>query len=241
MAKQRMMRLFAKWHIWLGWLVGVPVLMWTVTGLVMVITPIEEVRGNHLRIEVPPTPLPSDTQIAVVLPAEGERPVRSVSTQMERGETITRITYMDGTSDRFRADGSQLSPLSNVEARMIVAKGIRGGDKVVATRQFDADDVPFDFRRPQPVWQVALADGTHVYVGTETGNIEAVRTRWWRTFDFMWGLHIMNLQTRELDDQSGFNYAMLVLFAALGVIGSLLGCVLMFRRRKARPVPLIDK
>ena len=241
MGHQRVMRRFAKWHIWLGWLVGVPVLMWTVTGLVMVITPIEEVRGNHLRIESPPSPLPSDTEIAVALPADGERPVRSVSTQMERGETITRITYMDGTSERYRADGTQMSPLSDVEARMIVSKEIRGGDKVVGTKRFDAENVPFDFRRPMPVWQVALVDGTHVYVGTETGNVEAVRTRWWRTFDFMWGLHIMNLQTRELDDQSGFNYAMLVLFAALGVIGSFLGCILMFRRRKARPVPLIDK
>ena len=33
---QRAMQSLAKWHVWLGWLVGVPILMWTVTGLVMV-------------------------------------------------------------------------------------------------------------------------------------------------------------------------------------------------------------
>ena len=49
MGNQSVMQRFAKWHIWLGWLVGFPILMWTVTGLVMVIKPIEEVRGNHLR------------------------------------------------------------------------------------------------------------------------------------------------------------------------------------------------
>ena len=42
MAKQRIMQRFARWHIWAGWLVGFPVLMWTVTGLVMVARPIEE-------------------------------------------------------------------------------------------------------------------------------------------------------------------------------------------------------
>lgn len=229
MARQRMMQRYAKWHIWLGWLVGVPILMWTVTGLIMVIKPIEEVRGNHLRLPVQEQALPKDTNISVSLPSDSTAPVRSVATQVERGETVTRITYMDGTSERFRANGKKMSPLSEIEARMIVEAGIEGGDKVVSATRFDADNVPFDFRRPMPVWQVALEDGTHVYVGTETGRIEAVRTEWWRTFDFVWGLHIMDLETRE--DTS---HPILILFAALGVIGSLLGCILMFRRRKAR-------
>ena len=229
MRTQRAMQSLAKWHVWLGWLVGVPILMWTVTGLVMVAKPIEEVRGTHLRKQVPETALPADTRIAVSLPAASTRPVRSVTTQVERGETITRIAYMDGTSARYRADGSALDPLSELEARLIAADGVIGGDDVISTTQFAAADVPFDFRRPLPVWQVALADGTHVYIGTETGQIEAVRTRWWRVFDFMWGLHIMDLQTRE-----DTHHPMLVFFAALAAIGALFGCILMFRRRRAR-------
>lgn len=231
MGNQSVMQRFAKWHIWLGWLVGFPILMWTVTGLVMVIKPIEEVRGNHLRKEVPERALPADTQIAVALPAESTKPVRSVTTQVERGKTITRIAYMDGTTARFRPDGSTMGPLSDVEARLIVAEGIEGGDKVARTERFEAANVPFDFRRPMPVWQVVLEDGTHVYVGTETGRIEAVRTRWWRAFDIAWGLHIMDLQTRE--DTS---HPILILFATLSVIGAMFGCILMFRRRKARMV-----
>ena len=229
MSSQRVMRRFARWHIWLGWLVGLPVLMWTLTGLVMVAKPIEEVRGEHLRIEEPEAALPPDTDIAVSLPQASTPPIRSVTTQVERGEVVTRITYMDGTSDRFRADGRRMAPFSEVEARLLVAERIRGGDRVASATRFSAAEVPFDFRRPIPVWQVALEDGTHVYVGTETGRIEAVRTRWWRIFDIMWGLHIMDLQTRE--DTS---HPILILFAALGVIGAFLGCILMFRRRKSR-------
>ncbi|KZY28083.1 hypothetical protein A3726_15625 [Erythrobacter sp. HI0037] len=136
---------------------------------------------------------------------------------------------MDGTSTRYRADGSALGPLSELEARLIAADGVIGGDDVISTTQYAAADVPFDFRRPLPVWQVALADGTHVYIGTETGQIGAVRTRWWRVFDFMWGLHIMDLQTRE-----DTHHPILVFFAALAAIGALFGCILMFRRRRAR-------
>ncbi len=229
MIQRRMMQLFAKWHIWLGWLVGVPVLMWTVTGLVMVLTPIEEVRGNHLRLGDWERALPSDTNISVSLPSDSTEPVRSVTTQVELGETVTRITFMDGTTERYRPDGRKMAPLSEVEARLIVAEQVKGGDAVASTARYEADNVPFDFRRPLDVWQVTLADQTNVYVGIDSGRIEAVRTEWWRTFDLMFGLHIMDLETRE--DTS---HPILIIFAILAIFGALLGCILMFRRRKAR-------
>ena len=97
---------------------------------------------------------------AISLPAASTRPVRSVTTQVERGETITRIAYMDGTSARYRADGSALGPLSELEARLIVADGVIGGDDVISTTQYAAADVPFDFRRPLPVWQGCRTLGT---------------------------------------------------------------------------------
>ena len=230
MGQQRMMRRFAKWHIWMGWIVGLPILMWTVTGLVMVIKPIEEVRGTNLVIEAKPQALPADTNIAVTLPTPATRPVKSVTTSIERGEVVTRITYMDDSSDRFRADGTKMMPLSEIEARLIAKERVKGGDQITSVTRFTAENVPFDFRRPMPVWQVALQDGTNIYIGAETGAVEAVRTRWWRTFDFMWGLHILDPQTRE--DTS---HPLLIALAALSTIGALLGCILMFRRRKARP------
>ena len=52
-----------RWHVWLGWIVGLPILLWVVTGLVMVARPIEEVRGEGLlaeprpmRMALPPVP-----------------------------------------------------------------------------------------------------------------------------------------------------------------------------------------
>lgn len=224
MARGALMRRFTRWHIWLGWLVGVPILMWTVTGLFMVARPIDEVRGTTLRIDNEPQ--------ALTLPgaASADGPVKEMRAFMQRGRAVSLVTMMDGTQRRYDlASGEPLAEIDAAAARAIVGEAIRGGDAVASVTRFDAEEVPFDFRKPMPVWQVALTDGTHVYVGQQTGEIEAVRTRWWRTFDFMWGLHIMDLKTRE--DTS---HPILILFAALGTIGALLGCVLMFRRRKAR-------
>ncbi len=229
MANGQWMRRFARWHIWLGWLVGVPMLMWLVSGLLMVITPIDEVRGNHLRIEVEEPDLPPDTNIAVTLPDDPARPVRSVTTAMERGRVVTTITYADDSIERYDAAGKTLSPITDVEARMIVRERIMGGARIAAVTAFDADAVPFDFRRPVDVWQVTLEDDTRIYVNRQTGAIEAVRTRWWRFFDFLFGLHVMDLETRE----PGPNPWILV-FSALAVFGATLGCILMFRRRKHR-------
>jgi len=217
---------FARWHIWLGWLVGIPTLMWMVTGLYMAAKPIEEVRGNHLRVEqaVQPLVLPGSAL------ASAEFPIREMRAVMQDGRAVAILTGMDGSTRRVdMQSGAALPALSANDARLIVAEQIKGGDQIRSVTAFDADNVPFNFRREMPVWQVALEDGAHIYVGRDTGQIEAVRTRWWRGFDFMWGLHIMDLRTRE--DTS---HPILILFAALGVIGALLGCILMFRRRKAK-------
>ncbi|WP_296716022.1 PepSY domain-containing protein [Erythrobacter sp.] len=230
MARKPSMLTLAKWHIWLGWLVGVPIVMWLATGLLMVSRPIEEVRGDHLRRDIPTTPL--------VLPgstlAAPEADLKEMRVAMQQGRAVAILTGMDGTVRRVDfATGAPLPALDAAAARALVADRIVGGGNVAAVTLFAADRTPFDFRRPLAVWQVALDDGTRVYVGRDTGEVEAVRTRWWRAFDLAWGLHIMDLSERE--DTS---HPLLILFAALSLAGALIGCVLMFRRRRARPAML---
>jgi hypothetical protein len=219
------MRNLAKWHIWLGWLVGVPIAMWLATGLFMVSRPIEEVRGEHLKREV--------TAEALVIPgsalAADDTNLAEMRVTMQGGRAVAILTGLDGATRRVDfASGKALPPLDATAARALVADRITSGDKVRSVTLFSAENAPFDFRRPVAAWQVALEDGTNVYVGRDTGQIEAVRTRWWRWFDFAWGLHIMDLSER--DDTS---HAILIIFAALSLTGAMIGCVLMFRRRRA--------
>ena len=220
------MQRFARWHIWLGWLVGVPFLLWTASGLFMAARPIEEVRGEHLRIKGPEQTI---DPAKIVLPRGFTKPAKSLTITMEPYGQVTRVELIDGGVARYDAAGLPLRDFNEAAARLLVANRIVGGDRVISAKLFPADRVPLDFRKPMAAWQVTLADGTRVYVGQQSGRIEAVRTRWWRLYDFMWGLHIMDLQTRE--DTS---HPLLILFAALALAGSAMGTVLLFRRRKVR-------
>ncbi|MEM6584972.1 MAG: hypothetical protein AAF692_04395 [Pseudomonadota bacterium] len=227
MATKPLMRTLAQWHIWLGWLVGVPIVMWLASGLFMTLKPLPEVRGEHLRLD-------SEAPAALVIEgsalADKDAQLKEMRVVMQEGSAVAILTTLDGVTSRVDfATGEPIPALSAQEASALVARSIIGGDAVESVTFYNADEVPFDFRRAVPVWRVALEDGTYIYVGRDTGAIEAVRTRWWRWFDFAWGLHIMDLSERE--DNS---HAILIGFAALSLLGALFGCVLMFRRRKAR-------
>ncbi len=225
MARQRFMQRFAKWHIWLGWLVGVPILMWTVTGLVMVARPIEEVRGDHLRAE--PALIEAE---GLVFPAAKIGTASSIALIQQVDGPAWIVSEPDGGRFRYSArDGSLIPPLIESEARRIAEAAYAGEGTLEGVTYFPEDVSPMDLRAPFAAWQAHYSDGTNVYMRASTGEVVAIRSAWWRVFDFMWGLHIMDLQERE--DTS---HPILIIFAALGVIGSLLGCILMFRRRKAR-------
>ena len=234
---RQLRRSLFRYHVWLGWLVGVPLLLWTVSGLVMVARPIETVRGSDLRIDSQTIPLPSFNPAPVLNGIDVEPTVKEIRTFMQRGRAVTIVTRLNGSAMRFdAAHGWFIPALAEHEAREVVAKGIVGGSRITGATLFAAGKVPFDFRKPMPVWQVRLADGTHVYVGRDTAEIEAVRTRYWRFYDFMWGLHIMDLQTRE-----DTHHPILVVFTAIAALATVLAVLLMIARyaprRRSRTTP----
>ncbi len=226
MARRTAMQRFARWHIWLGWAAALPLLVWTISGLVMTLRPIEDVRGTTLKIESPPR--------AVTVALNGGDQATMIAEGRilnQRGRSVLIATYLDGSTGRIElaSGGSHpLPPADEAEARRTVAEGIKGGKSATSARLFDAANPPPDFGRKIAVWQVTLEDGTHVYVGRNTGEIEAVRTRWWRFYDVFWGLHIMDPVERE--DTS---HPLLWIFSVLALGSSLLGTVLLFRRRRA--------
>lgn len=233
-----MRRSLFRYHVWLGWLVGVPLLLWTISGLVMVARPIETVRGTDLKIERPPALLAVGTALTLPFMAAGAPRVREYRVTVRDGRSVAQVKYANDDQALFDTiTGARLTPINEAEARRIVGAQIRSataGHEVAGATLFAAKDAPFDFRKPIPAWQVRLANGTHVYVGRDTGEIEAVRTRYWRFYDFMWGLHIMDLQTRE-----DTNHPILIGFTVVAAVASILAILLMiaryFPRRRVKP------
>ncbi len=220
-------RNLGRWHIWLGWLIGVPLLLWTGTGLLMVSRPIDEVRGEHLRREAVDSAIPLSE---LTLPKADGFAMHTLTLNTEGEPSWVATSDGDEVRHYDARTGLPLPHISAAQARAIVKRAIIGGDKVATTTLFaDPEKTPLDFRRPVAVWRIVLTDGTYVYVGQHSGKIEAVRTQFWRAFDFAWGLHIMDLQTREDN-----HHPVLIFFAGLAFLGSILGFTLLFMRGKRK-------
>lgn len=216
--------LLARWHIWLGWLVAVPLLLWTASGLFMVSFPIEQVRGTDLRAEA--RPLPSLAQPMV--PPLDLRPVHSLTLAARADRPVWIMHFADeGMGAADARTGTMLPPVDAPLASRIADAALKAPAGIASVRRFAADANPIDLRRDRPAWQVAYDDGVRVYVDVDTGEVLAVRSRLWRAFDLMWGLHIMDLETRE-----DTHHPLLVGFAVLALLSVVVGTALLFRRRR---------
>lgn len=219
-----------RWHIWLGWIVGLPFLAWTVSGLVMVARPIEVVRGTDLLGPAPALP----SGLVPVPPAVGPRPVASMALEQRPQGPRWIVRYQDGAARLAdAATGRLLPPLAAAEAVRLVEARYAGKARVAAVDRTSADDPPLELRRKIETWRVTMDDDTRFYVNAATGEIVATRTAWWRVFDLMWGLHIMDLETRE--DTSN---PLVIGFGIIALVTTLLALVMLpltiRRRRRGR-------
>ena len=223
-----------RWHVWLGWIVALPILLWVVTGLVMVARPIEEVRGEDLLRD----PAPMRMALPPVPPATGGLPLKSLKLEQRAGGARWVIAMAEGpTRLADPASGALLPVLSAADAVREVTARYTGEAKVRAVTRTDPDKPPIDLRRSIAAWQVAMDDGTHFYVDANSGEVVARRTRWWRFYDLMWGLHIMDLETRE-----DAHNPLTIGFAIAALVMSLLALVLLplstrWRRRRGAKDP----
>jgi hypothetical protein len=131
--------------------------------------------------------------------------------------------------------GLLLPGLSAADARREVEARYAGKSKVRSVTRTSADDPPLDLRRPIAAWQVTMDDDTRVFVDASSGQIVATRTRWWRFYDLMWGLHIMDPATRE-DTHNPFVILFGIAALAMAVFGTIV-LPMTLRKKTARRPP----
>ena len=218
-----------RWHVWLGWIVGLPILLWVVTGLAMVARPIEEVRGENLlsesaamRMATPPA-VPRVDGVAI----------KGLALERRAAGIRWVVTLPDGSTRLADpANGALLPPLSAADAVREVSARSSGEAKVQSATRTDPKNPPMELRRPIAAWRVAMDDGTHFYVDAGSGAIVARRTGWWRFYDLMWGLHIMDLKTRE-DAHNPLTIGFAVIALALSIL-ALIQLPLTIRRKRKK-------
>ena len=224
-----------RWHVWLGWVIAIPMLLWTLSGLVMVVKPIEEVRGSHLLSEAEPMRMTAP----VIPPSLEAVPLSSLTLQPRAAGPRWVVTLGDGTTRLADPKtGSLLPRLSAADAAGEVAARYTGDARVASVTRTDRDRPPLDLRRPIEAWQVRMSDGTNFYVDAGSGEVVARRTSWWRFYDFMWGLHIMDPAGRE-DTHNPW----IVGFALISLVSVIMALILLpmvTKRRRKGGFPRVE-
>ena len=229
-----MNRFLYLWHRWIALLALIQLVVWSGTGFFFAVVPIERIRGeDRLSSHEPPR-----IDWAQITP---------VPTELASGATEVVLRHVGGTPvwdvrgpSRKLLDARTGLPLS-VDADL-AARIARADQKdhpaVLSVDRIE--EAPLEYReRPVPAWRVNLNDGrgTSVYVDAVSGAVTARRNELWRTYDFLWGLHIMDYKGRD-----DFNNLPLTLMAGLGILTAVSGLVIWVVRgvrwlRRVRAAP----
>ncbi|WP_019675002.1 PepSY-associated TM helix domain-containing protein [Arsukibacterium perlucidum] len=223
-------------HNWLGLILVVQITLWFVSGLVMAILPIEQVRGDHLRQVVS-----TNWQQATISPQQvlhQHTPQASLSLSQRLSWqndqlTATPVYLVNDTAGVYRysaLNGELVAELAEQDIRLLALAQYQGDGELQAAQLLQ--QLPQEVRHlPAPLWQIQFADSdnSRFYLDPATGAVLRVRTDNWRWFDFFWMLHIMDYQ-----DRSNFNNPLLIIFSGSALLFTLSGIVLLWRRFKPR-------
>ena len=242
-------RVSRKAHRWLALVAGIQLVIWMLSGFYMVVVPLDFIHGDplvrnlepRLRIEGP----------IVSLDALRKRypDMRTVTLRgtADGGGAFYEIARADGLAVVDAATGEEVSPLP--ESRIVaLARAYYAGAGGVSRAALlsDEDSKPIELQsRPLPLWRIDFDDWleTSLYLHPDTGRLVARRHRFWRWFDLLWSLHIM-----DYTERSDVNNTLLRVATVAGVVATGTGIWLAFhsfaflqRRRRVsttRPLPL---
>ena len=194
----------------------------------MVARPIEDVRGAGLLRDPQPMRLVGPP----ISPLVAGVPLSSMTLEERAAGPRWVIKLPDGkTRIADPTTGLLLPALSASDATREIEARYTGQARVQSVTRTSADNPPLDLRRPIDAWKIEMDDGTRFYVDSSTGQIAATRTRWWRFYDLMWGLHIMDPQTRE-DTHNPFVIGFGIIALAMAVLGTIVLPMTIRRRKK---------
>ena len=182
-------------HNVLALVVGAQITLWVLSGLFFTLFPIEQVRGEHLRAPTETVLPPSGVYVPVESVAGG---ATRVTLRPWQGRAVYAVEDADGTRMLDAATGDALSPLDAAAARAVAETAWAGNgavDRAVRIEQAPAESG----RAGRPMWRVDFAgpDRATFWITPDTGEVRAVRTGLWRSYDLLWGLHIMDWSARE--------------------------------------------
>lgn len=244
MRKYTLNYLTRKSHRYLGLILGVQFLMWTLGGLYFSWNDIDDVHGDHLlndrkylpgkmKLISPETILetinknePVDSIINIQLVEIHEKPVYQFryftnnTYNRPSGTPISKVQLADAET------GTLISPLSETDAIKIAQRKVKDSEELEKVEYLTSVGNHHEYReKPLPAWAVTFKSpsNTTAYIAAELGTFQSVRHDQWRIFDFLWMLHTMDYQGRD-----NFGNILLKAFSIFGLITIISGFILFF-------------
>ena len=220
-------------HLWLGLILGVQVVLWITSGVVMSWFHITIVRGEHNIAKQEAIALSADQNFAPIngVLAQFDHPASRIELTGLQGEPVYRIALSDGSVKIADAQTGKIQPfLGENAAKQVAESDFSGNGEIVNSEFLMSLKGITEYRRPPPVWRFTFDDpeATRIYVSPETGEVTARRNRIWRIYDFFWMLHIMDYETRD-----DFNNPLLKVTATSALLFALSGLILVLLRLSA--------
>jgi hypothetical protein len=241
--------LVRKTHRYLGIIIGIQFLMWTISGLYFSWSDIDEIHGDHMRKS--PGFLHADQSYASPTVSIGELKtkqrvdsIHSIQLISVAGKPVYQIAYFSGHTEGVHhhvyyilADaltGALRAPLTKEEAIFIARDNVHQNATLVKASYLEYTDGHHEYReRPLPAWAVSFDNpACTLYVSAERGTFQTIRHSNWRVFDFLWMGHTMDYESRD-----DINNLLLRLFSIFGLATVLSGFTLFFvslRFKKAK-------
>lgn len=186
-------------HRWTGIFLGVQLLFWVSSGVYFAWMPIKVVKDEDRKAAISVEPLPLNQLVAPVsLTAPDGTNVKAVHLESSPLGVIYRLESVEGAVSIYDAYTGKALPMLPL-----------GKAAELALKQISSEPVPYkvrlmpspegDYKGPVPAYQVTLDDfrRTRLYVNPWTGKIIVARNMFWRIYDFLWMLHIMDFKERE--------------------------------------------
>ncbi|MFT3724892.1 MAG: hypothetical protein QM773_15080 [Hyphomonadaceae bacterium] len=228
MISPRLARRIAQVHKWLGLIVFAQLVVWTGTGLFFVAVHLTDVRADYL-IHPPGHAAPVDMRRVKITSADALKAVAedrpyNVNLKMLADTPIYEVSAEIGTFLVSAETGERLT-IDEAMARKIASATWVNPTPIRVME--DLEKAPRESTVGGKVWAAHFegeGDPT-LYISAVTGKTSNPRTDLWRTYDFLYGLHLMDYSEHE-----NFNTPWMLAAAILALSTVLFGIALLLHR-----------
>jgi len=226
-----------KSHKWIALLAGVQGAVWMLSGAYMVVVDLDFIHGDSL-VRNLAEPLPENLGGLYPISSVLQRFPDSYAIQAVSQRNTPRYIVQRNSSPVLldAQSGAVLSPIDSEEATLLAQHYYSGSAGVEQVKRLsDEETKPIELQTTGlPLWQVTFDDriNTTFYISPNSGELVVRRHAFWRIFDFLWMLHIM-----DYDDRSQVNNNLLRVAALVGTGMAVSGIWLLFFAFRSRPAP----